>query len=85
MKLLDKAYNGAGPLRQFRKDQIVAYCRNAEPTAEDFADIEDLTLNRKHNVRSAVEALEPAFKGSGRVPDGFTVARALKAALKAHR
>jgi hypothetical protein len=82
--MLENTYNAAGPLRQFRKAQVPACCGSAEPTAEDFADIEDLSLNRKHCVRSAVEALEPAFTGSGRLPGGFAAARALKAALKAH-
>jgi hypothetical protein len=83
MTFLNRAYNAAGPLRSFRKEQIAAYCRNTEPSAEEFAEIEELTLNRKHNVRTAVEAIEPSFKDKERVPDGFTVARAIKAALSA--
>lgn len=83
MKFLNRAYNAAGPLRKLRKDQIVAYFRNVNPTAEDFAAIARLTLNDDFNVRTAVEAIDPSFKESGRIPDGFTVARAVKAALSA--
>lgn len=82
-RFINAAYNAAGPLRQVRKDQIIAYFHNTAPTAEDFAAIARLCLNSKHNVRSAIEAIDPSFKDSGRVPDGFTVARAVKAALSA--
>ena len=70
MNFLNRAYNAAGPVPQKRKDQIIAYFRNAEPTTEEFAAIARTCLNHKHNIRSAV-------------PDGFTVARAIKAALAA--
>lgn len=82
MNFLDNAYNAAGPLRQKRKDEIIAYCRNPHPTAEDFAAIEDLTLNHAYNIRKALCMLEPSYEQSDRVPDGFTVARALKMALQ---
>jgi hypothetical protein len=83
MNFLNRAYNAAGPVPQKRKDQIVAYFRNAEPTAEDYMAIARTCLNDKYNIRSAVEAVDPSFKGTERTPDGFTVARAIKAALSA--
>ncbi len=81
MNFLNRAYNAAGSIPKKRKEQIIAYLRNAEPTAEEFAAIARTCLNHKHNIRSAVEAIDPSFKSSDRVPDGFTVARAIKAAL----
>lgn len=82
MKFLNRARNGVGFLRQKRKDQLLAYFRNPEPSAAEFEVIADLVINMKSlNVRGAVEAIDPSFKDSGRVPDGFTVARAIKAAL----
>jgi hypothetical protein len=81
MTFLDRAYNGAGPLRAFRKEQIMMYINGQEPTAEDFEVIADLTINSKHNIRSAVEAFDPSFKDSNKVPDGETVALAVEAAL----
>jgi hypothetical protein len=84
MKFLNRACNGVGFLRQKRKDQLLAYFRNPAPSAADFEAIADLVINMKSlNVRGAVEAIDPSFKSSDRVPDGFTVARALKLALKA--
>ena len=85
MKFLDRAYNGAGPLREFRKLQIVTYCRNPEPSADDWHEIADLTLNHDFNVGTAVAAVEPGFDPQEAVPDGFTVARAIKAALQPKR
>lgn len=85
MKFLDRAYNGAGPLRAFRKVQIITSCRNPEPSAYDWHEIAALTLNHDFNVGSTVAALAPGFDPKDAVPDGFTVARAIKAALQAKR
>jgi hypothetical protein len=85
MNFLDRACNGTGPLRTFRKVQIIASCRNPVPSADDWHEIADLTLNHDFNVGSAVAALAPGFDPKDAVPDGFTVARAIKAALQAKR
>lgn len=82
MNFLNNARNGLGPLRQKRKDQFIAYFRNAEPTAEEFAGIAGIVVTMTNvTVRAAVEAIDPGFEQAGRIPDGFTVARALKLVL----
>jgi hypothetical protein len=81
MNFLNRAYNAAGPVPQKRKGAIIAYFRNAQPSAEDYMAIARTCLNHEHNIRSAVEAINPSFKDRGLAPDGFTVARAIKAAL----
>ena len=85
MIFLDRAYNGADPLRKFRKVQIITYCRNPEPSADDWHEIADLTLNHDFNVGTAVAAVEHGFNPQEAVPDGFTVDRAIKAALQSKR
>ena len=85
MKFLNRAYNIVGWLRQKRKDQIIAYCRNPEPTKEDWDSISDIMIQLKVNVLDAVTALVHDFDAQAGVPDGFTVARALKATLPPQR
>ncbi len=81
MKFLERAYNAAGPIPEKRRAQVIAYFRNVAPSAEDFAAIARICLNHEHNIRSAVEAIDPSFQDRSLVPDGFTVARAIKAAV----
>jgi hypothetical protein len=85
MKFLNRAYNAAGPLRAMRKDQIKSYCENPSPTPEAWRQIARLTLNHAFNISTAIAAIVPGFDADNDVPDGFTVARAIKAAVQVQR
>ena len=85
MKFLDRACSGAGPLRKFRKIEIASGSRNPAPSADDWEEIADLTLNDKFNVGTVLTALVTSFDARDSVPAGVTVARALKVALPPKR
>ena len=92
MKILSQASNLRGSLSDERKRLIASYLSNPEPTADDWDAIAHMVINpgRLVTVWKAVCVLDPTFqkkienkaeKRWNRVPDGFTVARAIQAAL----
>ena len=87
MDFLNRARTGIGPLRPKRKLQFMAYFTSPEPDPEEFEDLAGVYLvvagKPEMTVREAIEAIEPGFTASGRVADGFTMARAMKLALAA--
>jgi hypothetical protein len=72
MKILAKASNYRGPLRDKTKDQITAYARNPNPTKQDWEDIAHVVIRagslRAATVWQAVVALDPTFQKS--IPSG---------------
>jgi hypothetical protein len=93
MKFLNRARSAVGPLRQVRKDQLACYFSNPSPTVADWDLVAQVVIAKGVNVHDAVCAVDPSFQTKlntveenpqlrwDRAPDGFTVARAVKAAL----
>jgi hypothetical protein len=92
MKILSRASNLRGSLSDERKRLIASYLKNPEPTTDDWEAVAHMVINpgRLVTVWKAVCAIDPTFqrkiennteKRWNRAPDGFTVARAIQAAL----
>lgn len=97
MKLLNQARNFRGPLDPEAKKRLASYMANPQPSKDEWDKIAHMIIKhglRSATVWQAVLVVEPTFDRSlpsgaktaeerwRRVPDGFTVARALRAALK---
>ena len=97
MKLLSKARNFRGPLDPEAKKKLAAYMANPDPSKQEWDSIAHMIIKhgslRRATVWQAVIGVDPTFDRalpSGaktaedrwrRVPDGFTVARAVARAL----
>jgi hypothetical protein len=98
MSFLNRANNFRGPIPKDVRGKLAAYFNNPAPKAADWEAIHSYvvvsTNEETITVWKAVRAIDPTFQDKvtsvvkepvlrwHRVPDGFTVARAVKAAVK---
>ena len=93
--ILARANSFRGPLRDKVKAEIIAYIHNPEPTKEQWDSLSHIIVQKGAiSIWKAVVAIDPSFQTQvenkvvdpevrwQRVPDGFTVARAIREATK---